>query len=209
MVWMSRELGVPTRRGVLGLLIAGVHAVLIALFARATLLPPPAVEPPTLSISITQPEIPQHSAAPLPSPHLSTVETTAVVPDVNIQLPMAPAAITLIDSAPMPAPMPSAAPAAGPGPVEISNVDYLRQPQPRYPAQSRQAHEEGLVVVRVLIDAQGRAQQVTVVHSSGHPRLDAAACEAVMHAIFKPHLAGGVPQEALATVPVEFSLHRV
>ena len=34
----------------------------------------------------------------------------------------------------------------------ISTVEYLRQPVPRYPPQSRKLREQGLVVLRVLID---------------------------------------------------------
>jgi protein TonB len=59
----------------------------------------------------------------------------------------------------------------------------------------------------VLIDESGHASAVNVYRSSGHPRLDEAAREAVRRALFKPYLDGGVPRAAIAVVPIEFSLH--
>ena len=92
------------------------------------------------------------------------------------------------------------------GPAEISTVEYLRAPEPRYPPASRAAREEGLVLLRVLVDERGRAQDVTVLKSSGHSRLDEAARQAVRRALFKPYLEGGVARAAVVTVPIEFAV---
>lgn len=89
----------------------------------------------------------------------------------------------------------------------MSKVAYLEPPAPRYPPESKRAREEGLVILKVLIDELGHASSVHVYRSSGHPRLDEAACNAVQRALFKPYLDGGIARAAIAMVPVEFSLH--
>jgi protein TonB len=93
-------------------------------------------------------------------------------------------------------------------PKLITSVEYVREPAPRYPPQSRRLHEEGLVVLRVLIDEQGRAKRIHIETSSGYRRLDEAALEAVRAAIFRPYTVEGEPRRALVLVPIEFALNR-
>lgn len=50
---------------------------------------------------------------------------------------------------------------------------------PDYPLTSKRLGEEGRVLVRVLILANGSAEEVQVLKSSGYPRLDSAAVEHV------------------------------
>jgi len=88
----------------------------------------------------------------------------------------------------------------------MSEVAYLVQPAPHYPPESRRIREQGLVMLRVLIDESGHAKAVEIYKSSGHPRLDEAARAAVARAIFKPYVDGGIARSAAAIVPVEFSL---
>jgi protein TonB len=88
----------------------------------------------------------------------------------------------------------------------MSKVDYVQRPVPIYPRESRLAHEDGLVVLRVLIDESGHARDIDVYKSSGHPRLDREAIAAVARASFKPYVDGGVAKAAIAMVPIEFSL---
>lgn len=90
----------------------------------------------------------------------------------------------------------------------ISSVEYVRQPVPRYPPQSRKLREQGLVVLRVLIDEHGVACSIEVESSSGHARLDHAAREAVSRAAFRPYVEDGLPRRALVLIPIEFSLNR-
>ena len=77
--------------------------------------------------------------------------------------------------------------------------------QPRYPAESKRSGEEGLVVLRVLINELGRAARVDIERSSGHIRLDEAARSAVQRALFRPYVENGVARMALATIPIEFT----
>jgi protein TonB len=93
-------------------------------------------------------------------------------------------------------------------PKLISSVEYVREPAPRYPPQSRRMKEQGLVVLRVLIDEKGQACDIEIATSSGYDRLDRAAKEAVARAEFRPYVEDGAPRRALVLIPIEFSLNR-
>lgn len=93
-------------------------------------------------------------------------------------------------------------------PKLVASVEYLREPAPRYPPQSRKLREQGLVVLRVLIDERGTACSIEIESSSGHARLDLAAREAVSRAAFRPYMEDGLPRRALVLIPIEFSLNR-
>lgn len=69
-------------------------------------------------------------------------------------------------------------------PAVVASVEYLRAPAPAYPAESSRRRERGTVLLRVLVDAQGRPAQVLVERSSGYARLDDAARSAVEDALF-------------------------
>jgi len=90
----------------------------------------------------------------------------------------------------------------------ISTVEYLREPIPRYPPQSRKLREQGLVMLRVMIDEKGNACSIEIESSSGSTRLDHAAREAVSRAAFKPYVEDGLPRRAMVLIPIEFSLNR-
>ncbi|MGH8178115.1 MAG: energy transducer TonB [Steroidobacter sp.] len=93
-------------------------------------------------------------------------------------------------------------------PKLVAAVEYLREPSPKYPPQSRRLREQGVVVLRVLIDEHGQACDIAIETSSGYARLDEAAREAVASAAFRPYVESGAPQRALVLIPIEFSLTR-
>lgn len=68
--------------------------------------------------------------------------------------------------------------AGGSGGRFLGTPAYLVRPYPVYPAASRATREEGLVVLRITVNASGRPVDVRILHSSGYPRLDRAAQEA-------------------------------
>ncbi|MCZ7653034.1 MAG: energy transducer TonB [Rhodocyclaceae bacterium] len=80
------------------------------------------------------------------------------------------------------------------------------QPEPAYPVSSRRRGEEGRVMLRVFVDAQGRAAKVEVQESSGHNRLDESAVTAVARWRFVPARRGSEPLAAWVRVPIVFSL---
>ena len=97
-----------------------------------------------------------------------------------------------------------------PAPVAVTAVrfdaDYLHNPKPVYPALSRRMGEEGRVLLRVLVSPQGAPMEIILKQSSGFPRLDTAANEAVAKWRFVPAKRGDEAVEAWVIVPISFSL---
>ena len=83
---------------------------------------------------------------------------------------------------------------------------YLPGLNPVYPVESQEAGEQGVVVVSVSVDANGKAVDVRVVKSSGSSRLDRSARQAVQRHRFKPATRGGIPIPYHYTFNVNFSL---
>jgi protein TonB len=77
---------------------------------------------------------------------------------------------------------------------------------PRYPEAARRRGEQGRVVLRVDVSADGAPIDVTVTEGSGFPSLDAAALGAVRQWRFVPAMRGGTPVAAVAQVPIRFRL---
>ena len=125
--------------------------------------------------------------------------------------PNAPAAAT----APQPAAAPIGAPVAAeavapaaPARVELpsTDADYLNNPRPAYPPLSKRMGEQGKVVVRVLIGADGLPQKADIRTSSGFERLDQAALATVMKWRYVPGKRAGAPEAMWFNVPINFVL---
>ncbi|HRE17577.1 MAG TPA: energy transducer TonB, partial [Rhodocyclaceae bacterium] len=56
---------------------------------------------------------------------------------------------------------------------------YLANPPPPYPGMSRRLNETGRVLLRVKVSPEGLPTDIDIAQSSGYPRLDEAAREAV------------------------------
>lgn len=93
-----------------------------------------------------------------------------------------------------------------PPPTIATEVEYLQPPQPEYPALARRMREQGKVVLRVLVDEKGHPERADVHRSSGSARLDEAARQAVLRALFKPHHDDGRAVAVYALVPIQFQL---
>ncbi|AEG01745.1 TonB family protein [Methylomonas methanica MC09] len=85
-------------------------------------------------------------------------------------------------------------------------ADYLHNPAPVYPEQSRQQGEQGRVLVRVLVTSAGNVEQVNLRKSSGYAALDSAALETVKNWRFVPAHRGSQVVSAWVVVPISFSL---
>jgi periplasmic protein TonB len=121
-----------------------------------------------------------------------------------------------VDS-PAPEPAPSAPPASTASssapaistpapPKTISGVEYIQRPEPQYPPISKRMREEGKVTLRILVNERGRPEKVEVQKSSGFSRLDDAAKQAALSAVFKPYMEDGRPVAVYAIVPINFSI---
>lgn len=88
--------------------------------------------------------------------------------------------------------------------VEAPSIATTRAP--RYPIAALRGHHEGVVVVRVEVGADGRAEAATLAQSSGWPELDQAALEAVRQWQFRAARRDGQAVEGALDVPVRFRI---
>lgn len=224
--------GAPRTAG--ALIALGLHAVLgaalmtyeparAALFAAAPIMvelitpPQPQVKPEPVEIVPPKPK-----PRPKPKPKVKpkpVVEPQPKPPEpkplIAAPVPVpSPAFTAPPPPAPAPAPEPPPAPAvvaAVPVPVVALtpprfDARYLNNPPPAYPALSRRLGEEGRVVLRVLVDASGSADEVVIRDSSGHERLDGAARDTVRRWRFVPAKRGEQPIAAWVLIPISFKL---
>jgi protein TonB len=107
-------------------------------------------------------------------------------------------------------PPPGAAAPSGSGEVAttppIFNADYLENPSPAYPPVSRRMREQGRVMLRVLVNTHGTADEVQVRSTSGISRLDEAAVETVKRWKFVPAKRGSDAVSAWVLIPISFTL---
>lgn len=86
---------------------------------------------------------------------------------------------------------------------------YLRNPHPAYPEEARAARQQGVVTLRVNVDASGHVTSVRVVQSSGFPILDERARSTVAEKwVFKPAMSGGAAVASEVMIPIRFTLER-
>jgi protein TonB len=138
-----------------------------------------------------------------PAPVMIAPPSIALAPEIAVTTPGAPPPEVV---APMQGAM--AAGAAEPAPIESPRFDmaYLKNPPPAYPSLSRRMKEQGRVILRVLVNVAGEAQDVEVRMSSGSERLDRAAMDAVRRWRFAPARRGAETIAAYALVPIVFQL---
>jgi protein TonB len=83
---------------------------------------------------------------------------------------------------------------------------YSETSKPVYPESARREGREGRVLLRVLVDDQGRSKFVEINSSSGNEALDRAAAEAIKRWRFHPARYGDKPVESWLRIPIEFHL---
>lgn len=96
---------------------------------------------------------------------------------------------------------------SGGGGQTEAKPDYLKNPAPVYPERARQMGQEGQVMLRVSVNANGLPEQVDILQSSGFPLLDAAAVKTLQQWKFRPAKIGGVAISAEVDVPIRFKLN--
>ena len=140
-----------------------------------------------------------------PLPDLVPVEVQTEVPLPATEAPR-PQTVAVAVVAPSELPEPARVPVSLPRTIPASAVEYVVSPRPVYPLYSRRSGETGVVMLRVLIDEQGRPAQVRIEQSSGYGRLDAAAVAAMRAARFKPYTENGIALAVWAPAPIIFEL---
>ena len=161
----------------------------------------PKVEPPA---RLPKPKPVTRTPRPVPAPIVAAAAPEAPAPIVAPAPPPAPPEPVALAPAAPPAPAPVAAPV--PVTPPIFNANYLDNPAPVYPVMSRRLGEQGRVVLRVLVNPGGKAEEVQIRTSSGSTRLDDSALETVRHWKFIPAKQGPQPVSAWVLIPIAFRL---
>lgn len=143
----------------------------------------------------------------------STSEIVAPVPQIITPSP-APAVVVAETPAPqhvnavgpaVPAPPAPPAKVASGGPAEGGDLSskVLSAKPPSYPIDSRRLHEQGTVVLAVLVATNGKVEDISIAHSSGSYRLDRAALSAVRNWRWMPLMRDGeaVMVRGMVTIP--------
>lgn len=166
---------------------------------------PPSVPAPAVPVAVT---LPPPAAYVPPMPELANVQAEPTITVTHAPVaPAAPPSPPMQASAAPAAAQPAAQPApAAAAPRLVSDVEYIRAPQPVYPSMARRLGETGVVVLRVLIGIKGQPEQVIVQKSSGSSSLDEAGRQAAMRALFKPHMEDGKAVAVFVLVPLNFQL---
>ena len=156
------------------------------------------VESAPAAVAVPEPQPPVVPPEPVPPPEPSKKEPEMVLPEPKpTPTPPPRTATPPPKTTPQPArrtPAPRAS-AAGTGGASASagvavggaiigkgaKATYVIRPVASYPPESRAAGEYGLVILRLVVDGNGRPTSVIVSRSSGYPRLDRAAIEAGWH----------------------------
>lgn len=94
---------------------------------------------------------------------------------------------------------------ADPGVQQSSVTDVKTDVRPVYPLGSRIRGEEGIVRIKVFIDANGRADTIEIVDTSGYRALDASAVKALRRAKFRGN-DGQLIRSVEAIIPFRFQL---
>ncbi|HTH44012.1 MAG TPA: energy transducer TonB [Oxalicibacterium sp.] len=161
---------------------------------------PQPAEPKT--VPVVKKTVPKPKPKPIIKHEPSPKAISEPTPPPQAQPPQPPA-----EAAP-PAPPAPAAPSVPATPKIISGVAYVNAPRPVYPPLDARMGNEGTVTLRVLINEKGRAEKIDVQKSSGSLRMDDAARDAVMRALFKPYIEDGKAIPVYAIIPINFTLSR-
>jgi protein TonB len=163
---------------------------------------PPAPEPPKEQPKPREVEV-VHKPVPVPKQVIATTSPTPS-PMVVEQAPEPPKPQPPVEATP---PSPPAPPAPAPAqPKTVTGVEWVRQPELAYPAISRRLNEQGVVVLRALVNTSGKVEKTELIKSSGYARLDQAARSAMMDALIKPYTENGQPIPIWVKVPLSFNL---
>lgn len=168
--------------------------------------PPPKPQPrPEPS---TKPKPTPPTPTPTPRPKLTQSASALSQPESAPEPSAAPAPAAPAPPASPAAPAVTAAPAAAAAALTAARFDaaYLNNPSPAYPMLSRRLREEGEVMLRVLVAADGQPKRIEVRTGSGSNRLDRAAEDAVARWRFVPARRGDSAVEAWVLVPIVFKL---
>ncbi|WP_019141831.1 energy transducer TonB [Noviherbaspirillum massiliense] len=152
---------------------------------------------------------PRKRENPLPKPKDDSTGAAAPLP-APATAPAAPSTSSA-SAEPVAPPTAPAAPTAAPASPSRTGVSIpasyaTSNRKPDYPALSRRYGEQGTVVLRVLVQADGTAGKVEIKTSSGYPLLDESALNAVRTWRFHPATSDGKPVAEWYQLAIPFKL---
>ncbi|GGP26039.1 energy transducer TonB [Silvimonas amylolytica] len=199
-------------------LVTGAHVLLIGALLHTVQTQPP-LPPKEITVTLETPAplpvvAPPDPKPPQPKPRPQPVIKHEPVPKPLPKIPVAKPDQVATEPPPKPVqetpppPPPEAKPAPAPAPVSPPREDANANGnmKPAYPPVSRKLGEEGRVLLEVHIQADGTVSDIRVKTSSGFPRLDNSALDAVRKWKFTPAKQGGQPIAMWYVLPVTFSL---
>lgn len=188
-----------------------LHVLAVALLlvppTAARLLQRPAADPVIVTLIDPEPIPPPPPKMPEPAVRPHPAPLPRRVPIANVTPPLPPIADmqSSIRADPSP-PGPVQDVPAPPADTAPTPLAYLTRTRIPYPHIAAQRHEQGTVILRVLVGADGLPQRVEIEHSSGSRALDDAARAAVGRWTFQPGTLGGARSAMWARVPIAFRL---
>lgn len=193
--------------------VALVHAGLFAALIQMNVIPVKKVRAAPLVV-----ELLAEPPAPPPAPPEEKVEPIKPVQPVIVAPPAivrTPAPPSIITTAPTPPPLQAVIVSAKPAPAPAAPVSagdlsstMVSFKAPRYPIESRRKKEEGVVLLNLLLAADGSVAEIMVQSSSGYSRLDRAALEAVRRWRWSPTVRNGERMMVRGVVEIPFILRR-
>lgn len=185
----------------------------------------PSLPPPAQSASVQEqvpvetPDVPQ-PVVKQPLPPIEAPRLNIPVPADAVTVPVKPA-----QAAPAPAPVaaPIAQPQPMPSPASPSIGDdpkarkaeadyfailsaYLRRNKV-YPAEAKQARQQGIVTIRFTVDRRGNVSGESVKRSSGHTILDSATIQMLRRVSPLPSMPSSLKRDSVTiSLPIEYSL---
>lgn len=206
------RLPVPRLSPGLLVVVLAVHAGVLLAIVTMRQLEEPVATPRALSVSLIEmpeevkkPEPRPQPPKPVVKPQVLAVEQPKIAPAE--QEPMMEPPQPVAQPAP-PAPIAEAPLLVPPPPVIQPRFDanYLDNPKPPYPGLSKRNGEQGVVHLRVYVNADGSVARLELKRSSGHARLDQSAMNTVQNWRFVPARQGNQAIAAWVVVPINFTL---
>jgi protein TonB len=176
------------------------------LFIYLLLIAPPAIGPAQQprSFMVTVLEAPRRPPLELKAPRV-------IAPGPGARLEqLTPIAVEIVPEIPAANPAPLATVPAAPADadaLQFSKLAVVHAVRPVYPAASIRAHEQGFVIVGVLVDERGRAAELRVLRSSGFRKLDASAVAAIAQWRFSVPLQGARATRTWTRVEWQFAFY--
>jgi len=193
------------------IVVALVHVAIIGVIIQARTIYVQKKQEALSVVNLTPPSPPPPADEAPPPP-----DAPVVAPPPIVVVPAPPSPVIAAPEAPPAVPVPVAAvatpvsfaPPAAPSVVQANDLmaRMVAGKPPRYPIESRRKHEEGTVVLSLVLGLDGSVQSISIARSSGVERLDKAALQAVRDWRWQPMMRNGAPVQVKGLVEIPFIL---